>query len=40
MIVCMKAGRVFGIHCWICVWTANTEYIYWGSLWGQTSCSV
>ena len=37
------------IHCWLGVWTdacmvsdslANSAYIYWGSLWRQTCCSV
>ena len=38
-----------GIHCWLSVWrepglvndsSANTTYIYWGSLQEQTCCSV
>jgi len=30
----MKTGRFSVIHCWLGVWA------YWGSLWGQTCCSV
>jgi len=28
----MKAGRVFGIHCWICVWAEPGQWFlsqYW-----------
>ena len=44
MVVCMKTGRVFGIHSdsvfedsLVSDFSANT---YWGSLWGRTCCSV
>jgi len=50
MVVCMKTGRVFGTYalltqCCNRAWSCNdssasTAYIYWGSLWGQTCCSV
>jgi len=47
MVVCMQTGRVFGIHIdsvfeqsLVNYSLANTAYIYWGSLWGQTCCSV
>jgi len=28
-VVCMKTGRVFGIHCWLSVWTEPGQCQYW-----------
>jgi len=36
-----QTGRVFFIHCWLGVWTEPGQwFFYWGSVWGQTRCSV